>query len=279
MPEQFKLFGFILLLGFNHCHPQLPEKKYPLFDFGPEVSVASDSVTLRVPNPLACPLRLRLSSEVPEINLQLREMGTQVLAPHDTLVLEYALPTEHTGLNPDSLFHYNALIGNPSTAKQDTSVRYSFPFPKGRVCRILQGYNGNFSHHGLINKCAIDFKMDLGDTVCAAREGVVVSKIDQYTVGGTEKEYKSYANVVFVYHEDGTIAEYVHLEPNSALVNIGDSVHRLQPIALVGKTGLTTTPHLHFCTIIPTPGGAEGIPIKFEAVDAQKLGKGVTVRQ
>jgi murein DD-endopeptidase MepM/ murein hydrolase activator NlpD len=47
-----------------------------------------------------------------------------------------------------------------------------------------------------------------------------------------------------VHHAEGFESCYYHT--SSALVSIGERVKRGQPIALVGMTGATTGPHVHW---------------------------------
>ena len=112
---------------------------------------------------------------------------------------------------------------------------------------MLQGYHGEFSHNQGVSKHALDFNLHIGDTVCAARDGIVVGVIDGYEVGGSHPRYRPNANSINVYHADGTVGLYVHLQPGSAMVSVGDSVKLGQALATVGLTGITDGPHLHFC--------------------------------
>jgi hypothetical protein len=54
------------------------------------------------------------------------------------------------------------------------------------------------------------------------------------------------SNRVGIEHADGTRTEYHHMLKGSALVEIGDVVTCGQPLGLVGSSGFSTTPHLHF---------------------------------
>jgi murein DD-endopeptidase MepM/ murein hydrolase activator NlpD len=49
-----------------------------------------------------------------------------------------------------------------------------------------------------------------------------------------------------VWHADGTFGVYFHMAQNGVLVSVGEKVVRGQPIALVGNTGSSSAPHLHF---------------------------------
>lgn len=56
-------------------------------------------------------------------------------------------------------------------------------------------------------------------------------------------------------------AFYAHLQPGSLKVKVGDKVTRGQVLGLVGNSGNSTEPHLHFhVSDGPSPLGAQGIP-------------------
>ena len=59
----------------------------------------------------------------------------------------------------------------------------------------------------------------------------------------------------------GHFAFYAHLQPGSLRVKLGDKVRRGQVIGLVGNSGNSTEPHLHFhIENGSSPLGAEGLP-------------------
>jgi murein DD-endopeptidase MepM/ murein hydrolase activator NlpD len=88
--------------------------------------------------------------------------------------------------------------------------------------------------------------MPVGATVRAARDGTVVRVVEHFAVGGTEERFKKRANAILILHSDGTIARYLHLQQEGALVEAGDPVHAGDPIGLSGDTGYSQKPHLHF---------------------------------
>ena len=54
---------------------------------------------------------------------------------------------------------------------------------------------------------------------------------------------------------------YAHLQPGSLRVKLGDKVRRGQTLGLVGNSGNSTEPHLHFhITDANSPLGSEGLP-------------------
>ena len=130
-------------------------------------------------------------------------------------------------------------------ARHDDQVMYRLPFQSGTSHRVTQGYHGKLSHQGQ-DQYAVDFGMREGTAVCAARAGVVVDLNEASQSGGPTKDHKSESNYVCLAQEDGTIAEYHHLQYNGVLVEVGQHVIAGQRIALSGNTGYSTRPHLHF---------------------------------
>ena len=64
------------------------------------------------------------------------------------------------------------------------------------------------------------------------------------------------------------------------MVKVGDFVKFGQAIGLSGKTGLTTTEHLHFNVLKPNKSGMESIPIKFkEGYTGNSLKKGQWIKK
>jgi murein DD-endopeptidase MepM/ murein hydrolase activator NlpD len=70
---------------------------------------------------------------------------------------------------------------------------------------------------------------------------------------------------------DGRYALYAHLKPDSIEVEEGDRVTRGQELALLGNSGNTTAPHLHFHVMdAPLALGADrNLPYVFDAFDYQ----------
>jgi hypothetical protein len=63
----------------------------------------------------------------------------------------------------------------------------------------------------------------------------------------------------------GHFALYAHLQPGSIKVKVGDKVKAGQVLALLGNSGNSDAPHLHFhVTDGDSPSGAEGLPYELE---------------
>jgi murein DD-endopeptidase MepM/ murein hydrolase activator NlpD len=62
------------------------------------------------------------------------------------------------------------------------------------------------------------------------------------------------------------------LQPKSIRVKVGDKVRRGQLLALLGNSGQSDAPHLHFhLTDGNSPLGAEGVPYVFESFEMQGI--------
>lgn len=74
---------------------------------------------------------------------------------------------------------------------------------------------------------------------------------------------------------NGRFAFYAHLQPGSLRVKVGDRVRRGQTVGLVGNSGNSTEPHLHFhISNGNSPLGSEGLPYAFPSFEVQGRGWG-----
>jgi murein DD-endopeptidase MepM/ murein hydrolase activator NlpD len=80
----------------------------------------------------------------------------------------------------------------------------------------------------------IDFAGKYGNDVIAVSDGVVSWSGDRYGFG----------NLVEIKHGNGYVTRYAHNQ--ELLVAVGDQVAQGQIIALMGSTGRSTGPHVHF---------------------------------
>lgn len=80
----------------------------------------------------------------------------------------------------------------------------------------------------------IDLDGEIGDTVLAAGPGRVLHA----------GWYSGYGNYILIQHANGYLSHYGHL--SEVLVYRGQMVRQGAPIGLVGSTGHSTGPHLHF---------------------------------
>jgi murein DD-endopeptidase len=81
-------------------------------------------------------------------------------------------------------------------------------------------------------------------------------------------------NHVIVDIGNGLYAFYAHMQPGSLRVKVGDKVRRGQVLGLVGNTGNSSEPHLHFdiCNA-SSMLGCEGIPYAFASFEVSGKGE------
>jgi murein DD-endopeptidase MepM/ murein hydrolase activator NlpD len=90
-------------------------------------------------------------------------------------------------------------------------------------------FTGKREHHK-----GMDFAGKKGSEVFAVGAGVVTWSGERY----------GYGNLVEVNHGNGYATRYGHCE--KLLVSVGEAVGKGQALALMGSTGRSTGPHVHF---------------------------------
>lgn len=113
----------------------------------------------------------------------------------------------------------------------------SWVWPAKGVFTSGYGWRWGRMHRG------IDVANNVGTPIVAARNGKVI--FAGWNDGG-------YGYLVEVQHEDGSITRYAH--NSRILVSEGQQVSQGSTISLMGSTGRSTGPHLHFEVITPGKG-------------------------
>ena len=109
------------------------------------------------------------------------------------------------------------------TIKDDSSYVYALPYKPGKTYRVIQGYFSSFTHK---ERAALDFNLKKGDSICAAREGVVARVKEDGTKGGLKKKYRPEGNNIIIQHADGSRAGTLTAAPDP---DGGSSFGRGQP--------------------------------------------------
>lgn len=115
-----------------------------------------------------------------------------------------------------------------------------------------------------------------GAEILAAKGGKVVEVVNDQPdqipntdpVGATVEN--AAGNHVIIEMAKDRYALYAHLKPYSATVQVGEIVADGQKIGLLGNSGNTTNPHLHFQVMDrPSPLKANGVPFVFDCFTLQ----------
>ena len=120
-----------------------------------------------------------------------------------------------------------------------------------------------------------------GKQVVAAADGVVVGALDglEDNVPGELPDPTTITvqnvdgNHVIIDHGNGFYSFYAHLKPGSVEVEIGDRVQSGDQLGLLGNTGNSSAPHLHFHVMSsPSALGSDGIPYVIDSFE--RAGRG-----
>jgi len=196
-----------------------------------------------------------LSSDLIKVGQKLTIPGVQVhkVAQGDSfweLSRRYGVPLEallviNSGVDPGHLMigsevlipsRENGARLVASASKEDepaaASLAGQFIWP------VIAPISSHFGPRDGRNHNGIDLAANMGDDIRAARDGTVI-------IAG---EVPGYGNTVVLEHEDGTRTLYAHA--SVLKVKVGQKVRQGDVIALVGSTGRSTGPHLHFEIIV-----------------------------
>ena len=90
----------------------------------------------------------------------------------------------------------------------------------------------------------VEVRAAAAGVVDALRDGVADVSVDQ--IGREAIAGRECGNGIRLAHGDGWTTWYCHLRRGSLMIKQGDRVEAGQPLALVGLSGDTSFPHLHF---------------------------------
>ncbi|MBS1879419.1 MAG: M23 family metallopeptidase [Actinobacteria bacterium] len=115
-----------------------------------------------------------------------------------------------------------------------------------------------------------------GDEVLSATAGKVVGIVDDIpeTPAGTFPPHitaqRAGGNHVVVAMGHGRWAFYAHLQPGSVRVRVGQRVSVGQTLGLLGNSGNSNGPHLHFHVMDgPSPLASNGVPFRFSSFNLE----------
>lgn len=165
--------------------------------------------------------------------------GTQKYVIHNEGTLFTLTP-----LNADKSIRYQynyRYIRGHEPRKVDSAFVYRLPFStqKGKTVKVNQLYNINeryFKEKSLRGWKSFQFYLSEGDTVFAARKGIVVQIEDGHEPGEKNRpvSFSSTNNSLIIEHPDGTLATYQVFDKGSFLVSTGETVYPGTPL---GKAG------------------------------------------
>lgn len=258
----FKVFFILSFFCFSFYEgQQLPKETYYQFSYHKNVEYKNDTITIRIENPLFCPLRVQVFSDYLKRE-NLIDDTLKVMANENSFA-EIKIFAKNIDIEKIK-FNINQAFGDVHKVIKQNNL--ALPFPKGKTYNIMQSNKGSFSHNDDYNKYAVDFEMKTGDTITSADDGFVVGVIKDYKFGKDDKKWIPYSNYITIYHpKSGLFTQYVHLKKDGSFVKVGDAVKRNQPIGLSGATGFASGEHLHFNVLVPEKDKTlKSVPFSFE---------------
>ena len=118
---------------------------------------------------------------------------------------------------------------------------YGYIFP---VAGLSLANINNKSYPSYRGHTGVDVNINvIGRSIVAVKSGTVVTSTALRNSSGG---YRSYGEYVVVNHHDGTMTLYAHMAAGSRTVSAGQEVAQGQVLGIVGSTGNSTGPHLHF---------------------------------
>lgn len=195
------------------------------------------------------------------------------MQPKDSLYPIAIIPVnaikDTSKINVKDFINYKFRRANPRAIHDDT-YKYELPYAKGEKYEVIQTFGQSFSHNKPTSRNAVDFKMPIGTPLFAIRGGIVILVIEDNTEHGG-KDFIDKSNNIFILHNDGTYAQYSHLDYNGADVEVGDVIQQGGYIGKSGHTGFSTRPHLH---IVVKDGNGISLPFYFKIRPNKKLKSG-----
>ena len=120
---------------------------------------------------------------------------------------------------------------------------YVLPYAVGQRFTVSNTFGHYLASNGGVGLYAIDVPMPIGTPVRAMRSGTVVAVEERFS---DDDKVEYHQNWVMIRHADETVARYLHLTRDGALVDVGAKVVQGQLIGLSGNSGPSNGPHLHF---------------------------------
>ena len=207
------------------------------------------------------------------VELELSLHDAENVSPEPPLPARLVLPGQSErrllrirATEPDKGFSfrlsYKQMIG-PPLDQLPAEIDYYPPFPLGLQFPVSQGFDDDATHKEPPNQYAVDIVMPIGTPILAARAGLVMDMEDDFHGAAQTDRYLARSNQIRILHDDGTMAVYAHLQPNSLRVRQSAKVNRGQWIANSGNTGYSSGPHLHFVIQFNAGMSMESIPFRF----------------
>lgn len=193
----------------------------------PAAAIAQDGIVrLPAPPPLSSTTNTKQSPAVKQapVPSDAELEGQGIVVPPALFVIKR---------NPDTILIPTGEAAKNSTEAKDESKYVERPASSARVSSDFGYRRDPFTRRARFHS-GLDIKAKWGDPVGASHAGVV-----QFAGW-----YSGYGNLVIIDHGSGITTYYAHL--SSFELAVGDRVSRGGIVGYAGRTGRSTSPHLHY---------------------------------
>lgn len=194
----------------------------------------------------------------------------------------FTLEIENPNYNSTLKYNYTYFKGCMKP-KIDTSFNYLLPVGIGKTTKPfkLEWLSINAQDPQPKDHYALGFTMKEGDTIFAARRGIVCEMRNSANLSLSNYSYSSEDNYIEIFHKDGSFGRYQVLK--QSLVSPGQEVEAGDPIAIAGGEKYTSGSHVRFWVYynydypIKNNGGANVtgnwayVPLVFSTKEGQNI--------
>ena len=162
-------------------------------------------------------------------------VSTEILIPEENrtvnFIPDYGRSNQRSRREETETEKYNFFLKTSRSSLHNYAKSVPTLLP---VDGVLSSDYENLSQGGASQHRGIDIAGNMGDMVKAAADGVILFSGWTYDLG----------NLMIIYHGNGFYTYYGHNQ--QCLLRRGSFVKKGEPIAMLGSTGISSAPHLHF---------------------------------
>lgn len=189
---------------------------------------------------------LALALDVTAASVRVRSHGSTPLASPDT---DTASPASAKGISTHASGEAPPFLVYPvaGTVGRDLAIPYFVDLDDSSTRRDWNCGDLTFNDHSGHDAYIRGFAQQIiGVPVFAVRDGVITDLRQSEPDQNTSDDPLLLSNYVVIDHGAGQITRYVHLRRDSVPFQVGDHVTAGTQIGLVGSSGPSTAPHVHF---------------------------------
>eukprot|EP00037_Helgoeca_nana_P015527 m.145184 g.145184 ORF g.145184 m.145184 type:complete len:362 (-) comp23057_c0_seq6:165-1250(-) len=163
------------------------------------------------------------------------------------------------------------LLPHPDPTPASPAARFGqFPLGGDGPFLCTQGIGGRLTHFFPESYHAFDLRCPIGTPLCAVDDGEIIEVKHSTRCTGIHCDNLTEWNSISLKVDSGVVIDFLHLNPQSARVEVGQRVRAGQVLCESGATGFAPEPHVHIEAHAATD--RDGPSVLIELVDADGNG-------